>query len=205
MISFNEIADMQPPLETLQTIPEIGALGILVYLIPAISTLFTIIFYVYRSLAFYRISQKARITLPGLSWIPFIGPHIQTYRISKKSVIYLVILISALVAIVGITSYLYFTTINLVQDNFAHPLEFIEELLPLLLIWALLSLICLIAICTIAYIFLKETFKNLGRPGWWALPEFRILVIGLPFIGPFLYLIFTAAHYIFIGIAAWGK
>jgi hypothetical protein len=39
--------------------------------------------YIYQSLAFVAISKKAGLTMPGLSWIPGVGPTIQAYRISK--------------------------------------------------------------------------------------------------------------------------
>ncbi len=61
-------------------------LGGLFALLAAMFLVFLILgiaFYIYSSLAFMAIGRKARDSLPGLAWIPGIGPVIIAFRASK--------------------------------------------------------------------------------------------------------------------------
>ncbi|MBI2632549.1 hypothetical protein HYW75_06085 [Candidatus Pacearchaeota archaeon] len=59
-----------------------GLLGaILAFL--AIIFIFAVIIYIYLGFAFMAIGKRARLSAPGLSWIPFVGPAIIAYRASK--------------------------------------------------------------------------------------------------------------------------
>jgi len=52
--------------------------GILIFVI-----LIAIALYIYSSLAFMAIGRKAKLSAPGLAWIPGVGPFIISFQASK--------------------------------------------------------------------------------------------------------------------------
>lgn len=78
-------------LNFLQTIPNLGLnnsalTGGIIALIAGLFLLFlvvTILAWVYMSLAYMAIAKKAKYSMPGLAWIPVVGPLIVTSGIAK--------------------------------------------------------------------------------------------------------------------------
>lgn len=101
--------------------------------------------YIYLSLAFMKISQKANLTSPALAWIPGVGPLIQMYRISGMH---------------------WWPWLLLAVPLIAFPVMFIP------IIGILASIIYFVAILTFAVfviIWMWKTFEAVNKPGWWVL------------------------------------
>lgn len=59
-----------------------GLLGVLLAFL-IVFLIFALIIYVYLGFAFTAIGKRARLSAPGLAWIPFVGPAITAFRTSK--------------------------------------------------------------------------------------------------------------------------
>ncbi len=68
----------------------------------------SIVLWVYTSLAFTAIGRRAKISYPGLSWIPFTGPLITTFRISKMHWWPWLLLIGLLIPVLNIAAFVIF-------------------------------------------------------------------------------------------------
>ena len=85
------------------------ALGLLVLVL-----VFSVIIYVYISLAYFAIAKKARLSSPGLAWIPFIGPLILAYQASKMHWWPWLLLIGYMIPFVGIFTGLVFGVFTII-------------------------------------------------------------------------------------------
>ena len=81
-----------------------GSLGVIMALITGFLILFLIVIilvYVYMSLAYMAIARKAKYSMPGLAWIPGLGPLIVTNRISGMHWWPLLLLIGIWIPFIG--------------------------------------------------------------------------------------------------------
>ena len=81
-----------------------GAMGGIIAFIMGMLIVFFIIIvlvYVYMSLAYMAIAKKAKYSMPGLAWIPYVGPLIVTNRISGMHWWPLLLLIGIWIPYVG--------------------------------------------------------------------------------------------------------
>jgi hypothetical protein len=70
--------------------------GMIVFLI-----LIVIAVYIYLGFAFMAIARKAKLKMPGLAWIPFVGPLIIAYQTSKMHWWPWLLLIGYVVPVIG--------------------------------------------------------------------------------------------------------
>ena len=77
--------------------------GILIFVI-----LIAIALYIYSSLAFMAIGRKAKLSSPGLAWIPGVGPFIISFQASKMHWWPWLLLIGTLIPVAGFIFFLVF-------------------------------------------------------------------------------------------------
>ncbi|MBS3083668.1 hypothetical protein J4423_02585 [Candidatus Pacearchaeota archaeon] len=70
--------------------------------------------YVYLSFAYYAIAKKARLSSPGLAWIPFVGPSIIAYQTSEMHWWPWLLLIGFMIPFVGSVVGIVFTVFTVV-------------------------------------------------------------------------------------------
>lgn len=91
--------------------------GPLIGLIVAFMFVFFLIMlgvYIYLSLAFMAIAKKAKLSAPGLAWIPGIGPAIIAFRASKMHWWPWLLLIGMIIPIVGSIALVVFAVYSVI-------------------------------------------------------------------------------------------
>ena len=77
-----------------------GLIGLLVGML-VVAVIIGIGLYVYLSLAFMTIGKKAKLTSPGLAWIPGIGPLIISFQAAKMHWWPWLLLVGAFIPVIG--------------------------------------------------------------------------------------------------------
>jgi hypothetical protein len=80
----------------------------------AIISVIGLIAYIFLSLAFMAIGRKAKVSSPGLAWIPFVGPAIITYKASKMHWWPWLLLIAFLIPFLNIVAMLIFGVYSII-------------------------------------------------------------------------------------------
>ncbi|MBM3234278.1 hypothetical protein FJZ19_04265 [Candidatus Pacearchaeota archaeon] len=70
--------------------------------------------YVYMSLAFMAIGKKARLSIPGLAWIPGIGPLIITFQAAKMHWWPWLLLIGIVIPYIGFIALIVFAVFSVI-------------------------------------------------------------------------------------------
>jgi hypothetical protein len=81
-----------------------AAAGAIVALVAAFAFFFFILLvalYIYTSLAYMAIARKARYSMPGIAWIPLVGPALITSKTAKMHWWPILLLIGCLIPYVG--------------------------------------------------------------------------------------------------------
>ncbi|MFT4313402.1 MAG: hypothetical protein ACMXYA_03255 [Candidatus Woesearchaeota archaeon] len=132
----------------------------MIFLFLAIGAIVMLLLYVYKSIAYMRIGQKAKISAPGLAWIPRFGPNIVVFLGSKMHwwpwlllVVPLATSVITILPFIGFFIYLGITGLS--------------------------SIVFLIY--TIAWNW--KTFEKIGHPGWLSIlliiPLINLIIIGI--------------------------
>jgi hypothetical protein len=195
-ISGNAVGDV--------LISESGGMGDLLGLFSGmaiVTVLISIALYIYLSLVYSKIGEKAKLGSPGIAWAP-LGSLMIVFESAKKhwwpflmltlggSLVYLVIMLAGFSStIVSILAYVI--------------------LIATLIIFSIMAII-----------WHWKTYEGIGRPGWWVLVPILSAILGvilsivlgglleitaLVFVGVGIILLGLIAHLILIGIAAWGE
>ena len=85
------------------------AIGLVIFVIAV-----TIALYVYMSLAFVAIAKKAKISSPGIAWIPGIGPLIIAFRTSEMHWWPWLLLIGYIIPIIGFIPLIIFSVFAII-------------------------------------------------------------------------------------------
>jgi hypothetical protein len=158
--------------------------------------LISIALYIYLSLVYFKIGEKAKLGSPGIAWSPW-GSLMIIFESAKMhwwpflmltlggSLGYLVIMLAGF-AIIG----------------------------------SIIFVGIIIFFLVMAIIWHWKTYEEIGRPGWWILVPILSVILGvilsivlgglleitaLVFVGVGIILLGLIAHLILIGIAAWGE
>jgi len=189
----------------LQTLPLTGVSGdpvlnllkgiigaFIVFFIAFILILFAL--YVYLSVVYSKIGSKARLSSPGIAWMPFTGVLAVIFESSKMH------WWPFLILIIGFSSgYI------LILSSFA-----IGSTMMTLATIILFATTAIFAIMTIVWHW--KTYEAVGKPGWWILVPVISGILGLGLIlirvsvlGIIIAILGAVAHLVLIGIAAWSK
>lgn len=188
--------------------PTVGLIaGVLAMMMAVFAVLFivSIGIYIYTSFAFMSIGKKTKVELPGLAWIPGIGPILIAYFSDKRNTTtpFWVLLISVITNILG-SLFLGYQQLGIIMLILGGAL-------------ALVSIGTGIYFVIWSYIWEYRMFEAVHRPGWWALiPVYMIIyivffgLVGLIFNSGFLQMLilawgFVLVYFIVLGIAAWSK
>ncbi|MEK6811906.1 MAG: hypothetical protein AABX96_05335 [Nanoarchaeota archaeon] len=103
-------------LQELALTDDILSSGFLGLILGFLAVFLVIIFlvYVYLSFAYFAIAKKARLSTPGLSWIPFVGPLIVAYQTSNMHWWPWLLVIGFFIPFIGFVFSLAFTVFSVV-------------------------------------------------------------------------------------------
>jgi uncharacterized membrane protein YhaH (DUF805 family) len=79
-----------------------------------ISLVIAIVMYIFVSLAFMAIAKKAKLSTPGLAWIPGVGPGIIIYQASKMHWWPWLLLIGSVIPVVNLFALIAFGIMNII-------------------------------------------------------------------------------------------
>jgi len=149
--------------------------------------------YIYLSVAYSKIGKKAKLNNSGIAWMPFFGPIVVIFETAKAH--WWPFLTTVAGSILGFA--LFF--ISSLNEN----LEIIKRIMSIGLIIILLSFIFLFIMTVVWH---WKAYKNINKPGWWALFYLLIFFVSIPtlFFG-IISMCGLIAHLICIGLAAWSK
>ena len=145
--------------------------------------------YIYASIAYKKIGDKAGVSGSGIAWLIGVGPLVIIYQASKKH--------WWPFAMVGLSYFL------------AMIFAALSPIVSAILIFGSF------AILLIKFIQWEwHTYVNIGKPGMWSLYPIFVGVLGvivalisnkLAVVGSILAIIAVILQFIYVGMAAWGK
>ncbi|MFA4960116.1 MAG: hypothetical protein WC548_00455 [Candidatus Pacearchaeota archaeon] len=188
-------------LETLSMMPDVNmmnlaggkSMGILI-----IGLLIIFVIYIYASLAYSKIGSKTKLNNPGIAWMPFWGPIATIFETAKAHWWpFLVGLIGYAIA--------YLLTANGLLSAITNGNS---TSLTLGLIVLTATIIMAIAMITTWH---WKTYEAVDKKGWFALIPILGVILGVILmylsqtLGLIIFLLAIISHFVFVGIAAWGK
>ena len=127
--------------------------------------IFGVLVYVYISFAYMAIGRKAGLSVPGLAWIPSVGPLVIAFQASKMHWWPWLLLLSS--------------PVSLIASIFS-----IALLIPFIpTIFGILGFIGTIVFAVYVIIWHWKMFESIGKPGWWTIlcfiPIVNFVIIGI--------------------------
>jgi hypothetical protein len=157
--------------------------------------------YVYISLAYSSIGKKAKLTNPGVAWMPGGGPLATIFESAQAHwwpfpALLLGVIISCPLLLAGVIRFVF------------------AGLNAFLILGVVLFFGSLLLFNIMVTIWHWKTYKVIGKPGWFVLVPIIGSVLGIllvwivpsiGLIGSIIMLLSIISHFVFIGIAAWSK
>jgi hypothetical protein len=170
----------------------LGQLMSMVAGVVIVGILILLALYIYSSLAYTAIGRKAKLTNPGVAWMPFMGPVATIFECAEAH------WWPFLVAVLGFFAALAISLFSITNTTFV-------------VISGLLILATYLFSLVAGVVWHWRTYTAVGKPGWFILVPVITIAVGFlllfvsPIVGLILYLLGALAHLILIGIAAWSK
>jgi hypothetical protein len=154
--------------------------------------------YIYLSIAYSGIGKKAKLSNPGVAWIPGMGPIAVIFETAKAHWWPFPIM-----TIGYVLGYLIFT--------WGFLTSMFGEMSAMFIIGAIILILTFLLFLIIWTLWHWKTYVTVGSPGWFAIVPMIGLILGIalnylsPITGIIIVVLSAISHLVFIGIAAWGS